>query len=63
VIQRKDCLPLPRGDSGFPLAQAIGQQPQGAIQTDAVIDALHRARGLAATVRGAQLQQAFNWAS
>jgi hypothetical protein len=35
------CLPLPRGDSGFQLAQAIGQQPQGAIQAHALVDALH----------------------
>jgi len=47
------CLPLPRGVSGFQLAQTIGQQPQGAIQADAVIDAPHGARGLAATIGGA----------
>jgi hypothetical protein len=46
--------------SGFQLAKAIGQQPKGAIEADTVVDALHWARGLAATVRGAGGKAAFD---
>src|SRR5690606_24467178 len=44
------CLPLPRGDSDFQLAQAIGQHPEGAVQAHIGVNALHRAGFLAATI-------------
>ena len=53
------CLPLPRGDSGFQLAQAIGQHPEGTVQAHIGINPLHRAGLLAASVGVAAMQSAF----
>ena len=52
--------PLRRGDgSGFEGAHAIGQQPQGAVQANVGINALHGAGALTASVGAAPRQAAF----
>ena len=57
--KRQGLLPAPAAwGSGFQLPQAIGQQPQGAVQTHVLVDALHGAGGQAATVSAAAMQAA-----
>ncbi|MCY1298171.1 hypothetical protein D9M70_476440 [compost metagenome] len=46
--------------SGFQLAQAIGQQPQGTIQAQVLVDTLHRAGALTTPVAAATEQAATN---
>lgn len=59
--KRQGLLPAPAAwGSGFQLAQAIGQQPQGAVQAQALVDALHRAGLLAVAVTVAAMQPAFD---
>src|SRR3546814_2898322 len=45
--------------SGFQLAHTIGEQPQGAVQAHGLVDALHGARALAASVGAAAYQSAL----
>jgi len=53
-----------RGDSGFQLAQVIGQQPQGAVEANIGINAPHLASLLVAIVGVAPMQIVlvrFSW--
>src|SRR3546814_12659263 len=56
---RGAACPCRAGKSDLQLAQAIGQQPQGAIEANIGINALHRAGLLAASVGAAPMQSAF----